>query len=150
MKKAILALAVAMTMALALMLVACGESKLGVETDDTGIHAVAEGTAEGSGMGTISIAPEEGICINHQIEKGAFHVTIVNSETMDVVFDEDIEDNIANFIDANGQFDVTITAYDARGTVDVIPYDKAAQDAADAGLDDSLGQGGVDREDTGL
>ena len=150
MKKRTLAIVAAMVMVMALALAACSRSQLSVETDDAGIHAVAEGTSEGSGTGSITIAPEEGICINHIVDKGSFHVTITNVATDEVVFDGDVEDNIANFIDANGEFDVVITANDAQGKVDIIAYDKAAQAAADASLDDALGQGGVDREDTGL
>ena len=134
MKKAI-ALAVVLVMAFALT--ACAPATLGVESDDDGIHAVAKNGAEGSGMGNITIEPGYGLCINHIVEKGSFHVKATD-KSGNVVFDEDITDNIANLVEVTGEFDVEISAKGADGTVDIIAYDVEAQAQADTTMPDVL------------
>lgn len=133
-----------------LVLVACGGGTLGVESNDTGVHAVAEGSAEGSGSGDITIKEGYGLCINHIVNSGSFHVKATASDGK-VVFDEDITNNIADFVDVEpGEYKLWISADNASGTVDVIPYDKEAQADADAKLDDALSQMGESAEELGL
>jgi len=134
--------AIAAVFVLALALVACAPSTLGVESDDTGIHAVAENGAEGSANGNITIGEGYGLCINHIVEKGSFHVKATDKNGT-VVFDEDITDNVANFVEVQGEFDVIITAQGATGTIDIIAYDIKAQAEADASLDDALEAAGA-------
>lgn len=124
---------------LALALAGCSGGSLSVDSDDGGVHAVAQGTAEGEGNGHITIGKKEGLCINHIVNKGSFHVKVVASDGT-VVFDQDIADNIADMRDIQGEFDVWITANNAEGTVDIIPYDKEAQAQAASSLDESLKQ----------
>ena len=133
-------LVIAAAFAFVLSLVACGPAgTLGVDSDDTGVHAVAEGSAEGSATGNITIEEGYGLCINHIVNKGTFHVTATNSGTKEVVFDDDITDNMANLVDVvPGDYDIVISAENATGTIDIIPYDKEAQAQADASLDDAL------------
>lgn len=130
-----------------LVLAACGGGTLGVESDDSGVHAVAEGSAEGSGNGGITIEEGYGLCINHIVNGGSFHVKATSSDG-EVVFDEDITNNIADMVDVEpGEYELWITANNASGTVDVIPYDKEAQAEADASLGDALDQVGVDADE---
>ena len=133
-------LAIAATLALALSLVACGPAgSFDVESDGSSVHAVAEGSAEGSVTDSITIEEGYGLCINHIVDKGTFHVTATNSSTKEVVFDEDITDNVANLVDVvPGDYDIVISADNAAGTIDIIPYDKEAQAQADASLNDAL------------
>lgn len=145
-KIAVLAIALAMALALA----ACAGGTLGVESDDDGVHAAATGSAEGSGTGNITIEEGYGLCINHIVEKGSFHVA-ASTSAGEVVFDEDITDNIANFVDVEpGEYNLVISAKNATGTIDVIAYDKEAQAQADATLDNALEQAGVNAEEAGL
>lgn len=144
-------LTIAAVLVLALSLAACAKGSLSVESDNEGVHAVATGAAEGSGTSHISIPEGYGLCINHIVNKGSFHVKATDSKTGTVAFDEDITDNILNLVDVQGDFDVVITAKDADGTVDIIAYDKEAQAVADATLDDALKDAtGEDAEELGL
>ena len=140
-------IAIATVLVLAFALVACAPSTFGVESDDTGIHAVAENGADGSANGNITIGKGSGLCINHIVEKGAFHVKATDSKGA-VVFDEDITDNVANFVEVQGDFEVVITAKGATGTIDIIAYDIEAQAAADASLGDALESAGVSLADS--
>ena len=146
-KKLVIFLAAAV---MAFALAACGGS-LGVESDDSGVHAKATGSAEGEANGSLTISEGYGLCINHVVEKGTFHVKATAKDGT-VVFDDDISDNIANLVDADpGEYELWISAKGATGTVDVIPYDKAAQAQADATLDDAMEQAtGKDAEELGL
>lgn len=137
------------TLAMAFMLVACGKSSLAVTSDDDGIHAVATNKAEGSATGNITIADGYGMCINHIVEKGSFHVKATD-EAGNVVFDDDITDNILNLVPVTGEIDVVITANKATGTIDIIAYDVEAQAMADATLPDALEEAGVDPESVGM
>lgn len=140
----------AMALVMALALAACAGGTLGVESDDDGVHAVATGSAEGSATGDITIEEGYGLCINHIVEKGSFHVK-ASSATGEVVFDGDLTDNIADFVDVEpGEYSLVISAKNATGTIDVIAYDKEAQAMADATLDDALEQVGTSAEEIGL
>lgn len=144
-------LTLVISMAMALALAACTGGTLGVTTEDDGVHAVATGSAEGSGNGNITIEEGYGLCINHIVEKGSFHV-IATSATGEVVFDKDITDNIADFVEVNpGEYELVISAKNATGTIDAIAYDKEAQAQADATLDDALEQAtGKNAEELGM
>lgn len=145
-----LATALAMALAMALALAACGTSgTLAVSSDNDGVHAKATGGISGSANGNIVIKEGYGLCINHIVEKGSFHVKATD-ESGKVVFDADITNNIADFVDAQGDIEMIIEAKDAVGTIDVIPYDIAAQAQADAKLDTVLDEVGVDRDSVGL
>lgn len=147
MKKLIASIAAFVAM---LALAACTAATLEINYDDTGVHAVATGRASGSGTGTLSIGEDESIVINHTVDNGSFHVSIVG-EDGEAVFDEDITDNIFDQVVASGDFTVTISADKATGTVDVIPGDPAALAAADETLDDALLQAtGKTAEELGL
>lgn len=136
--------------ALACMLWACTGGTLSVDIDEVGTHAVAEGFAEGSGTGNVTIGEGQGLCVNHIVERGSFHVKATSSDG-EVVFDEDLTDNIANLVEVPaGEYDLVISAKNATGTVDVIAYDIEAQAMADATLDDALERNGVDAEKLGL
>lgn len=145
--KRIAAISVVLVMAFALA--ACAPSTLAIDTDESGVHAVAKNGAEGSGTGNITIPEGHGLCINHIVNKGSFHVTAVDSKG-DVVFDEDLTDNIADMVPAQGEIDLVISAKGADGTVDVIAYDEEAQAQADATLDEALEQSGLSKESAGL
>ena len=135
MKKIIPLIAAAM---LAIGLCACTSSNLEVTANGDFIHAQAQNQAEGSGSGDIKIEEGYGVCINHIVEKGSFHVKIVSAGG-EVVFDDDIDDNIAEMIDAEpGDYEVMITADKATGTLDIIPYDKQAQAMAEATMPEYL------------
>lgn len=137
-------------LATSVSLAACGGTPtFGVDTDDSGIHAVATDRAEGSGTGQITIDEGYGLCVNHIVEEGSFHVRATDS-TGAVVFDKDLTDNIADLVPANGQIDVVLEANDATGTVDIIAYDVEAQAQADGTLDDALAQVDLTREDVGI
>ncbi|MBR3313770.1 MAG: hypothetical protein IKG18_06500 [Atopobiaceae bacterium] len=147
MKKAIAFVA---ALATSLSLAACGGTPtLSVTTDETGIHAVADKGAEGTGSGEITIDEGYGLCVNHIVEQGSFHVKATD-EKGSVVLDKDLTDNIADLVPANGQIAVTISAQDAVGTVDVIAYDEEAQAQAEGTLDDALAEVNMTREDVGL
>ena len=148
MKKILVILGAAM---LALALAACTSGTLGVESDDSGVHAQATGSADRSTTGDITISEGYGLCINHIVEKGTFHVTATAADGK-VVFDEDINDNIANLVDVEpGDYSLVISAEDAAGTIDVIPYDKEAQAMADESLDEALEQAtGKTAEELGM
>ena len=135
MKKIIPLIAAAM---LAIRLCACTSSTLEVTANGDFIHAQVQNQAEGSGFGDIKLEEGYGVCINHIVEKGSFHVRIVSAGG-DVVFDDDINDNISEMIDAApGDYEVIITADKATGTLDIIPYDKQAQVIADASMPEYL------------
>lgn len=142
-------IALASVLVLACALVACANSELLVESDDTGIHAVAQNRAEGSANGDISIAEGSGLCINHIVEKGSFHVKATDEQGT-VVFDEEISDNIADLVPVTGDIEVIITAKKATGTIDIIAYDVEAQAAADESLPEALESVGVDAAESGL
>ncbi len=146
MKKIIAMMAV---FSMAFALVACGKSELSVVSEDDGIHAVATGKAEGSANGNITIGEGYGMCVNHIVDKGSFHVTATD-EQGNVVFDKDITDNIADMVPVTGEIDVMITANKAIGTIDIIAYDVEAQAMADATLPDALAEAGVETEEVGL
>lgn len=137
--------AVATVLVMAFVLMACAPVTLAVETDDTGVHAVANNGAEGSGTGYIVIPEGHGLCINHIVNKGTFHVTATDSKG-NVIFDEDLTDNIANLVPAQGDIDLVISAQGADGTVDIIAYDEEAQAQADAALGEALEQNGLSKE----
>ena len=118
-------------------LTGCGMSSFGLTTDDAGVHAVAKGGADGASAGKITIGEGEGLCINHVINKGSFHVVATDSMGR-VVFDEIVKDSVADMVDVQGVFDIEISSDKADGTVDVIAYDKEAQAQADATLDEAL------------
>ena len=144
-------LVLAVMLAAALVLCACAGGSLGVSSDDDGVHAVAKNSAEGSATGNIAIEEGYGLCVNHIVESGSFHVKATTAEGA-VVFDEDITDNIADFVDVEpGEYNLVISAKNATGTIDVIAYDKEAQAQADATLDDALEQAtGKNAEELGL
>lgn len=137
------------TLVLALTLVACGKSELGVNSDDDGIHAVATGRAEGSANGNITITDGYGLCINHIVEKGSFHVKATDQDGT-VVFDKDITDNIADMVPVTGEFEVVITANKATGTIDIIAYDKEAMAQSEETLPDALAEAGLSEEEVGI
>lgn len=147
MKKRIIALAMALVMAVTLA--ACASASLKVDSDDSGIHAVATGGASGSANGSITIEEHYGLCVNHIVSKGSFHIKATN-ESGAVVFEKDITDNVADLVPVQGEIEVEIEAKDAEGTIDVIAYDISAQAEADSKLDDALEQEGVNREEVGL
>lgn len=130
---------------LALALAACAPASLEIDTAGDGVHVVASNGAEGSGTGNITIAEGQGMCVNHIVEKGSFHVTATDSSG-NVVFDQDLTDNIANFVPVTGEIDLMISARNADGTIDVIAYDVEAQAQADASLGEALDQAGVDSD----
>ncbi len=143
-------LAVVAMMALSLALAACSGGSFGVESDGTTVHAEATGSADGTATANITIPDGSGLCINHIVEHGSFHVKATDASGT-VVFDGDINDNIADLIDVSGDIDLVLTANDAQGTIDIIAYDKEAQAQADATLDDALEQAaGKDAEELGL
>ena len=138
--KRILALisSAALALALVLPLAACASvSSLSGVYDDTGVHVIAKGAASGTQEGAVSSDETQGIVINHIVEKGSFQVTLTDADGK-VCFEKDIADNIADFVDVQGEFTVSIVAKNATGTVDVIAYDKEAQAQAEATLDDAL------------
>jgi len=137
------------TLAMAFMLVACGKSSLSVTSEDDGIHAVAKNRAEGAATGNITIEDGYGMCINHIVESGSFHVKAIDQEG-NVVFDDDITDNIMNLVPVTGEIEVGITANKATGTIDIIAYDVEAQAMADATLPDALESVGLDPEAVGV
>lgn len=139
MKKIVAVLAAISALAMAFALTACTSSSLGVESDGTAIHVVAKGGADGSGTGHITIESGYGLCVNHIVNKGTFHVTATD-ETGAVVFDKDIKDNIVDMVPVTGEIDVVIEAKGADGTIDIIAYDVEAQALADATLDDAYKQ----------
>ena len=123
---------------LALGLCSCAKAEFGVESDGTSVHAEAIGGADGSATGSIKVDEGYGICINHIVEKGSFHVKVTD-EGGNIVFDNDIDDNIANFIDVEpDEYDVVATAKNAVGTLDIIACDKRIQADADAALPDNI------------
>ena len=141
-KIAVLAIALAMAFALA----ACAEGSLSVTSENNEVDAVAKGSAEGSATGNITIEEGYGLCINHTVEKGTFHVKVATTAG-EVVFDEDITDNIANLVDVEpGEYDLVISANNAAGTINIIPYDKETQAQADAQLGEALEEAGVNAE----
>ena len=142
-------IALAAVLFTAVMLVACAKSELGVSTDDAGIHAVATGKAEGSGTGSITIGEGYGMCINHVVEDGSFHVKATD-EKGTVVFDKDITDNIMDLVPVTGEVDVVITANKATGTIDIIAYDVEAQAMADEAYRDMSEEEGVDSGEDGI
>ena len=147
MKKILVLLAAAM---LALALAACAGGTLNVDEGDSEIHVQATGSANGSWLGDITISEGYGLCVNHVVEKGSFHVTATAADGK-AVLDKDIKDNIADFVDVEpGDYKLEISANGAVGTVDVIPYDKEAQAQADATLDEALQQAGTSAEEVGL
>lgn len=146
-------LAMASMLVVVFALAACGPAgTLTVDSDSDGIHAVATGTAQGSANASITIPEGYGLCINHIVEKGSFHVKAVKSGTDTLIFDSDITDNVANFVDVvPGDYDLVISADNATGTIDVIPYDKVAQAKADGTLDAALQLAtGLSADDVGL
>lgn len=122
---------------MAFALAACAPAELSVTNDNEGVHAVAKNGVDGASAGQITVEPGYGLCINHIVNRGTFHVKATNQQGK-VVFDEDITDNIANLVEVNGDFDIEISAKGADGTVDIIAYDIAAQAQADAALPESL------------
>lgn len=142
--------AFAAALATSFTLVACGGAPtLTVNENETGIHVEAAGGVVGTNTGEITIADGYGLCINHIVEQGSFHVKATD-ESGNVILDKDITDNIADYVSANGKVEVEITAQDATGTMDVIAYDEKALAQSEATLDDALAQEGVTREDVGL
>jgi len=123
---------------LVLGLCACSQIQFEVESDGTSVHAEAVGKADGSATGNIRIDEGYGICINHIVESGSFHVKVTDSSG-NIVFDDDIENNISDFVDAApGEYDIVFTANKAIGTLDIIAYDKRIQEEADAALPDNI------------
>jgi len=132
-------IAIAAALAMAFALAACAPTEFSVTTDDDGVHAVAKNGAEGASAGEITVEPGYGLCINHIVNKGTFHVKATD-ELGRIVFDNDLTDNIANFVEASGVFDIEISANAADGTVDIIAYDIEAQAQADATMPESVKQ----------
>lgn len=130
-------------------LVACTTSSLSIDSDNDGIHAVAKNGANGEGNGSILIEDDHGLCINHIVNKGSFHVKATDESGV-VVFEKELTDNIADFIPVQGEFDLWISAHDADGTIDIIAYDIAAQIAADDSLDETLEKTNLSREELGI
>ena len=130
-------------LAMAFALAACAQAEFSVTNDDDGVHAVAKNGVDGSSAGQITVEKGFGLCINHIVNKGSFHVK-ASDEQGTVVFDDDVSDNIANLVEASGDFDIEITAKGADGTVDIIAYDIEAQAAADGQLKESLERMGVE------
>ena len=137
--------AVAAALVIMLAMAACAQAVLLVDSDSDGVHVVAENEASGTATDNIVIEPGHGLCINHTVDKGSFHVKAVDGQGA-VVFDGDLTNNIADFVPATGEIDLVITAYDATGTIDIIAYDVEAQAQADATLDEALSQAGVSAE----
>ena len=134
-------IAITAALVLALALAACAPSSLSVESDDTGVHAVATNGADGEANGNITIGEGYGLCVNHIVNKGSFHVKATDKSGA-VVFDKDITDNIADLVPVTGEFDIWVTANGADGTVDIIAYDVEAQAQADATLPDAIKDAG--------
>ena len=151
--KRIFALVSGITLALALVmpLAACaGFSSLSGVNDDTGMHVVAEGGASGTQEGVVTSDETQGIVINHTVQRGSFHVTLTDADGT-VCFEKDVTDSIADLVDVQGEFTVTVEAKSATGTVDAIAYDKEAQAASEATLDEALVQAtGKDAQEWGL
>lgn len=145
--KKILAMAAALIVAVALASCTPG-GELAVDSDDHAVHAKATNSVSGTAISGITIEEGYGLCINHVVEKGSFHVKATD-ESGKVVFDADITNNIADFIDAQGYIDLAIEAKQAVGTLDIIPYDIAAQAQADATLDEALDEMNLDRDALG-
>lgn len=135
--------AIAAMLAIAFAMTACAESKFAVDSGENDVHAVAENGASGSATGHITIEPEHGLCINHIVTKGSFHVKAVDEQGT-VVFDDDLTDNIADFVPVTGEIDLFITANNATGTIDIIAYDVEAQAQADAGLEELMSRASID------
>ena len=138
-------IAIMAVVVLACVLAGCEKATLNIDSDDTGVHVVAKNGFDGSGTGTITIPPDYGLCVNHIVEKGSFHVTVTDKQDT-IVFDADIDNNIADLTPVSGEFIVTITAKRATGTIDIIAYDIEAQAQADAALPEALAQAGVEEK----
>ena len=130
-------IAVVAMLVMMLALAACAPSEFSVDNDGEGVHAVAKNGADGASAGRITVGLGFGLCINHIVNRGSFHVKATDEQGK-VVFDEDINNNIANLVEVNGVFDIEISAKNADGTVDVIAYDIAAQAEADAAMPESV------------
>ena len=139
--KKLIAIAAALVMALALA--ACASAEFSVTNDDEGVHAVAKNGATGASAGQLTVKDGFGLCVNHIVNRGAFHVKATD-ELGTVVFDEDVTDNIANMVAASGTFDVEISAKGADGTADVIAYDIEAQAQAEAALPEVFKSAGAE------
>ena len=127
---------------MAFALAACSSAEFSVTNDDDGVHAVATGGADGASAGQITVEPGFGLCVNHIVNEGTFHVKATDEQGT-VVFDEDLDDNIADLVEVNGTFDIEISAKGADGTVDIIAYDVEAHAEADATLPEALANAGV-------
>lgn len=138
MKKLATIAVLATALAAAFVLAACATAELSVLSDNEGVHAVASNGAEGAGTGNITVEKGYGLCINHVVERGSFHVKAVDEQGT-VVFDEDLTDNVADLVEVDGEFNVEISAQNAVGTVDIIPYDIEAQAQAEAAKPEMLG-----------
>ena len=130
-------IAIVAVLAMAFALAACAKAEFSVVTDDKGVHAVAKNGADGASAGEITVEPGHGLCINHIVNKGSFHVKATDKQGT-VVFDGDIENNIADMIPVTGTFDIEISAKKADGTIDIIAYDVEAQAMADATMPEDL------------
>lgn len=150
MKKIVALVAV---LATSIVLMACGKTsgtaEFGTNSDESGIHSVATNGASGTTMNQIEIGEGFGLCVNHIVEKGSFHVKATDAAG-NVILDKTIVDNVADLVPAAGRIDVEISAQNATGAVDVIPYDRQAQAQANAALDEALAKEGVTRESVGL
>ena len=135
-------LAAASTAVIALALAACTSSSFVYTTDDDEMHIKAENATE-TRTATIEIEHDEGLCINHMIQKGSFSVKVTDASGA-VIFEKTITDNIADMIDVSGNLTIEAKAQNATGTLDIIGYDREAQAQADATLGDAFEQAGVD------
>lgn len=118
-----LAMAVAFALCLCGLvgLVACGASSRGlftIDTDEAGIHVVAENEADGEGSESITVDEGHSLSIAVAIDEGTFHVKVTDSAGA-AVFDKDVTENATYAVGIDGEIGTEIQAIGASGTIDI-------------------------------
>jgi hypothetical protein len=115
-------LAVVCVLALCLVcLVACGSSTntlFTIDADESGIHAIAVGGANGEGVESIDIERGRSLSVGVVVNEGTFHVRVTD-EGGASVFDKDVTESATYALGIDGAIGVEVTATGADGSVDV-------------------------------
>ena len=133
-------LLVAAATLLAGMVSGCSSGTLGVDADATGVHVKASGKASGSANAYLEIPSGKGIRIEPAITEGSILVKIADGRNV-IRFEGTMTGDTTVLVpDAWGECNMVVTARDAEGSIEIVPYDVPVEESdedEDAEADDA-------------
>ena len=121
----------AISLALMLVVSGCASGKLGVVADANGVHINATGKASGTANAYLEVPSGKGIRIDPAISEGSILVKIADGRNV-IRFESSMTGDTTVLVpDAWGECNMVVTARDAEGTIEIVPYDVPVEETDD-------------------